>query len=70
MMCPNQANAMELRGAERLDEQTVRYRGNDFASLWFGRGLPPGCYEQRFGKLTPDWTYKPAQNNGIPKTNP
>lgn len=47
LMCPNQADDGEMRGAKRLDHQTVLYESNDFLDLWAQRnGWAPGVFQQ------------------------
>ncbi len=49
LMCPNQVDQFEFSGAERMDGQTLRYRGNDFFKLWYGSHMSAPalarCYE-------------------------
>lgn len=56
-MCPNQANAVEMRGIERLDEVTLRYVSDDMIDLWGQRlGWAPGVHNRKFG-ITPQWKH-------------
>lgn len=48
-MCPNQADNYEMRGAKRLDHQTVLIESDDFIDLWAQRqGWAPGVHNRRF----------------------
>ena len=48
-MCPNQADAYEMRGAKRVDHQTVVLESDDLVDLWAQRnGWGPGVHETRF----------------------
>ena len=50
LMCPNQADSYEMRGAKRLDHQTVLLESDDFMDLWAQRnGWAPGVHNTRFG---------------------
>lgn len=50
LMCPNQADSYEMRGAKRLDHQTVLLESDDFMDLWAQRnGWAPGVHNARFG---------------------
>jgi len=50
LMCPNQADSYEMRGATRLDHQTVELRSDDLVDLWAQRnGWTPGVHNPRFG---------------------
>ena len=47
LMCPNQADTLEMWGAKRLDHQTVLYEGNDFLDLWAqNNGWAPGVLKK------------------------
>ncbi|MDO9464939.1 MAG: M55 family metallopeptidase [bacterium] len=49
LMCPNQADAYEKKGAKRLDHQTVLIESKDFMDLWAQRvGWAPGIHNARF----------------------
>ena len=49
LMCPNQADSYEMRGAKRLDHQTVVLEGGDLVDLWAQRnGWAPGVHGERF----------------------
>jgi len=50
LMCPNQADSYEMRGAKRLDHQTVLLQSDDFMDLWAQRnGWAPGVHNACFG---------------------
>ena len=50
LMCLNQADSYEMRGAKRLDHQTVLLESDDFMDLWAQRnGWAPGVHNARFG---------------------
>ena len=56
-MCPNQANAGEKIGLERLDEFTIKAVSDDFADLWAQRlGWAPGVHKRKYN-LTPEWKH-------------
>ena len=56
-MCPNQANAGEKLGFERLDEFTIMYQSDDFADVWAQRlGWAPGVHKKKYN-LTPEWKH-------------
>ena len=56
-MCPNQANAGEKIGLERLDEFTIMCQSDDFADLWAQRlGWAPGVHKKKYN-LTPEWKH-------------
>ena len=49
LMCPNQADAYEMRGAKRVDHQTVVLESDDLVDLWAQRnGWAPGVHGARF----------------------
>ena len=49
LMCPNQADAFEKAGAERLDPQTVVLRSDNIVDLWAQRnGWAPGVHNRKF----------------------
>jgi len=49
LMCPNQADDYEKRGAVRIDHQTVILHSDDFIDLLAQRvGWAPGVHNQRF----------------------
>lgn len=49
LMCPNQADTYEMRGAKRLDHQTVLLESDNLVDLWAQRnGWGPGVHETRF----------------------
>lgn len=49
LMCPNQADEYEKRGAKRVDHQTVILQSDDFIDLLAQRvGWFPGIHNQRF----------------------
>lgn len=55
LMCPNFANTYEKMGIERLDQQTVLFKSNDFQDLWAQRaGWAPGVHNKKFG-ISKDW---------------
>jgi len=57
LMCPNQADAAEKIGIERLDEVTLRYKSDDFIDLWAQRlGWAPGVHNPKYG-ITPAWVH-------------
>ena len=56
-MCPNQVNAWEKLGIERLDEFTVVYQSDDFADVWAQLlGWAPGVHKKKYN-LTPEWKH-------------
>lgn len=56
-MCPNQVNACEKIGLERLDTFTVRAVSDDFADLWAQRlGWAPGVHKKKYN-ITPEWKH-------------
>jgi len=49
LMCPNQADIYEMRGARRLDHQTVLLESHNFLDLWAQRnGWAPGVHNKYF----------------------
>ena len=49
LMCPNQADTYEKRGAKRLDHQTILIESKDFMDLWAQRvGWAPGVHNAHF----------------------
>jgi len=49
LMCPNQADAYEMRGAKRVEHQTVSLESEDLVDLWAQRnGWGPGVHGPRF----------------------
>ncbi len=50
-MCPNQADAAELQGLERIDYRTVRSRGKDFYEAWARFSGPESVYQRITGKF-------------------
>lgn len=56
-MCPNQANAGEKIGLERLDEFTVKAASDNFTDLWAQRlGWAPGVHQKKYN-ITPQWKH-------------
>ena len=50
LMCANQADSVEIRGAKRLDAQTVLLESDDFIGLWSQRsGWAPGVHNALYG---------------------
>ena len=50
LMCPNHVNGLEMRGAKRLDTQTVLFESDDFLDIWSQRnGWAPGVHNALFG---------------------
>lgn len=48
-MCPNMADGYEMRGAERVDHQTIILRSDDIIDLWAQRGgWTAGVHNRRF----------------------
>ena len=53
-MCPNDADAFEKIGIERVDASTLRFRTDDFTDLRAQlSGWAPGVHQRRYG-ITPD----------------
>lgn len=57
MMCPNQADAAEKLGIERLDEVTLRFVSDDFVEIMAQfMGWAPGVHKQKYN-VTPQWLH-------------
>ena len=56
-MCPNQANALEKVGLERLDPFTIKAVSDDLVDLWAQRlGWAPGVHKKKYN-ITPEWKH-------------
>ena len=50
LMCPNHVNSLEMRGAKRLDPQTIVLESDDFMDLWSQQaGWAPGVHNALYG---------------------
>ena len=56
-MCPNQVNAFEKLGQERVDVFTIKSVSDDFADLWAQLlGWAPGVHKKKYN-ITPEWIH-------------
>lgn len=57
-MCPNQVFPLEMIGGERLDESSIRFRGEDLIDVYSRRmGWAAGVHNRKFG-ITPEWVFR------------